>query len=75
MNRGTRSLMSIGLESSCAADRAVSVAQAEAKLGTDVAGEAAGCGDHAGFNFHFLSLAVQLREQAVNSESLRECPR
>ena len=44
----------------------MSVAPAKAKLGTDVAREAAGCGHDAGFNFHFLGLAIELRQQAVD---------
>ena len=58
-----------------AADCGVAIAPAETKLGTDVAGEAAGCGHDAGFNFHFLGLAIELREQAVDgSASPKECP-
>ena len=54
-----------------AADRGFAVAPTETKLGADIAGEAAGCGHDAGFNFHFLGLAVKLRQQAVDGRHHR----
>ncbi len=60
----------------CAADGSVAVAPAEAELSTDVASEAAGCSHDAGFDFDFLRLAIQLRQQAVDlPASPSECPR
>ena len=49
--------------------RARGVAPPKAKLRTDITSEAAGCSHHPGFNFHFLSLAVQLCEQAIDSRN------
>jgi len=47
-------------------NRAGAVAPAKTKLGTDVSSEAASSGYHAGFNFHFLSLTVELSQQPVD---------
>ena len=44
----------------------MAIAPAEAKLRTDVAGELPGRRHHARFDFHFLRLAVKLRQQAVD---------
>jgi hypothetical protein len=47
----------------------VSVAPAEAELRTDVTCELPRRRNHARFDFHFLRLAVQLRQQAVNDRN------
>ena len=52
-----------------ATDRAVAVAPAETELRADVAGKLPGCGHYSGFDFNFLRLAVQLRQQAVDGRN------
>src|SRR6202011_5212699 len=48
------------------ADRGVSVAPAKTELGADIAGKLARSSHHPSFNFDFLRLAVELRQQAVD---------
>src|SRR4029077_2517740 len=49
-----------GPNAACSTHRARGFAPAEAQLRTDVAGKLPGGRHHAGFDFHFLRLAVQL---------------
>ena len=59
----------------CATDRGRPVAPSKAELSTDVASEAAGCSHYASFDFDFLRLAVQLRQETVDRRNRRsECP-